>query len=82
MNAYADLMTLLGGLGAILVAASLIGFVMVYAIVMMFGFVYIAILMNRPPDAPSEHDKEAPIRAAGMPGVVAEIAGPHAGARS
>ena len=64
------------------VAASLIGFIMVYAIVMMFGFVYIAILMNRPPDAPSEHDKEAPIRAAGMPGVVAEIAGPHAGARS
>ena len=28
MNAYADLMTLLGGLGAILVAASLIGYVL------------------------------------------------------
>ncbi|MCB1540287.1 MAG: cytochrome ubiquinol oxidase subunit I [Rhodoblastus sp.] len=64
------------------VAASLIGFIIVYAIVMVFGFIYIAILMNRPPDAPSEHDEEAPIRAAGMPGVIAEIAGPHAGARS
>ena len=65
------------------VAASLIGFIVVYAIVMVFGFVYIGILMNRPPDAPSGLDEEAPLRAAGvMPGVATELAGPHAGARS
>jgi len=63
------------------VAASLIGFIIVYATVMAFGFVYIGRLMNRPPDAPAELDDDAPMRAAGtVPGVAAEIATP--GARS
>ena len=63
------------------VAASLIGFVAVYATIMVFGFVYIAILMNRPPEEPAELDEDLPLRAAGIPGVAAEIAAPHAGAR-
>lgn len=64
------------------VAASLIGFIIVYATVMAFGFVYIAMLMNRPPDAPSEMAEDAPLRAAGVaPGVASDIASPNAGAR-
>jgi len=48
------------------VAASLVGFIVVYAIVMMFGFVYLGVLMNRPPDAPGEMTDDAPLRAAGV----------------
>ncbi len=56
------------------VAASLIGFVIVYATVMAFGFVYIGVLMNKPPDAPAPVDEDAPMRAAGTaPGVAAEL---------
>jgi len=63
------------------VGASLIGFIIVYTTVMAFGFVYIAILMNTPPDAPSEMAEDAPLRAAGTaPGVATDIAHPEAGA--
>ncbi len=48
------------------VAASLVGFIVVYAIVMVFGFIYLGVLMNRPPDAPSEMTDDAPLRAAGV----------------
>jgi cytochrome d ubiquinol oxidase subunit I len=62
------------------VAASLIGFIVVYMTVMAFGFVYIAILMNRPPDAPSEMAEDAPMRAAGVtPGVARDMGAPHTG---
>ncbi|MFO1136011.1 MAG: cytochrome ubiquinol oxidase subunit I [Rhodoblastus sp.] len=62
------------------VAASLLGFIVVYATVMAFGFVYIAILMNRPPDAPTEMAEDAPLRAAGVaPGVAARIVAPDEG---
>ena len=63
------------------VGASLLGFIIVYTTVMAFGFVYIAILMNTPPDAPSEMAEDAPLRAAGTaPGVATDIAHPEAGA--
>lgn len=63
------------------VGASLIGFIIVYTTVMAFGFVYIAILMNAPPDAPSKMTEDAPLRAAGTaPGVATDIAHPEAGA--
>jgi len=62
------------------VAASLLGFIVVYATVMAFGFVYIAMLMNRPPDAPTEMAEDAPLRAAGVaPGVAARIVAPDEG---
>ena len=48
------------------VAASLVGFIVVYAIVMVFGFIYLGVLMNRPPDAPNEMTDDAPLRAAGV----------------
>ena len=62
------------------VAASLLGFIVVYATVMAFGFVYIAMLMNQPPDAPTEMAEDAPLRAAGVaPGVAARIVAPDEG---
>ncbi|MCB9997459.1 MAG: hypothetical protein H6870_00715 [Methylobacteriaceae bacterium] len=49
---------------------------------MVFGFVYIGILMTCRRTRLGL-DEEALLRAAGvMPGVVTELAGPHAGARS
>lgn len=51
------------------VGASLIGFFVVYALVMSYGVYYLAALMRRPPEASGALSPAAPMRAAGvMPG--------------
>ena len=61
------------------VAASLAGFVVVYALVMSFGVYYLLVLMNRAPTPRDETTPPTPMRAAGlMPGPAIEVAR-HAG---